>query len=93
LELHIHYQEILSVKEAEEVQSYLSRQVAVEDKYGEVNLVCGVNVGFKGSVAVAAISILSFPDLKLLERVTAETEVILHTSSLIVFHVMIYKRK
>lgn len=65
----------LSVKEAKEVQTSLSRHIVTEDKYGEVNLVCGVDVGFRGNVAVAALSIFSFPDLRLLEVVTAKSEV------------------
>jgi deoxyribonuclease V len=65
----------LSVKEAKEAQASLSRRVVTVDNYREIHFVCGVDVGFRGTVAVAALSIFSFPELRLLEIVTAETEV------------------
>jgi deoxyribonuclease V len=75
MKIQPYHQWNLSVKEAKEVQASLSRYVVTEDKYREVNLVCGVDVGFQGAVAVAALSIFSFPDLRLLEIVTAKSEV------------------
>lgn len=59
----------LNLSEAKALQQRLARQVVTEDRLGEVNLVAGTDVGFedKGRTTRAAVAVLSFPELELLE--------------------------
>ena len=55
--------------EAAVIQKTLSQRLVLQDQLGEVNLVAGVDVGFedKGKTTRAAVVVLSFPDLQLIE--------------------------
>jgi len=59
--------------EARQIQEQLRSQVIRRDVLGQVRLVAGVDVGFEndGSVTRAAIAVLSFPRLDLVERAIA----------------------
>ncbi len=55
------------------IQQQLRDQVITQDRLGTVNLVAGVDVGFEsgGAITRAAVAVLSFPDLKLVEQAIA----------------------
>jgi deoxyribonuclease V len=53
--------------DARQVQRELSSLVIRHDTFRSVRSVCGVDVGFKGGVAVAACAVMSFPGLEILE--------------------------
>ena len=66
-----------SVTEARELQQALRDRVIRENRLGPVRLVAGVDVGFKagGDIARAAVAVLRFPELELVESAVAEREV------------------
>lgn len=55
------------------IQQQLRDQVITQDRLGTVNLVAGVDVGFEsgGAITRAAVAVLSFPDLQLVEQAIA----------------------
>lgn len=63
----------LTTAEAIAVQQQLKDEVVTEDKLGTVNYVAGVDMGFEaaGTISRAAIAVLSFPDLQLIESAIA----------------------
>ena len=65
-------------QEAISIQQRLREQVIRQDRIGPVRSVAGVDVGFeKGSkVAHAAVAVLDYPDLVLLDSATASCPVI-----------------
>lgn len=64
----------VSPAEAVKIQENLARRVIREGQLEQVSLVAGVDVSFpKGQSARAAIVVLSYPDLKIVEEVTAES--------------------
>ena len=70
---HAHPWEV-SPKEAIAIQNHLSGCVRIEDDWAEpVRRVAGVDVGFEdqGQVTRAAVAVLSFPELVLVERALA----------------------
>jgi len=60
----------LSPAEARALQLELREQVCTEDRLGQVRRVAGIDVGFEdgGRVTRAAVTLLDFPSLTLLER-------------------------
>lgn len=60
----------VTAAEARELQILLSQEVIREDQLGEVKLVAGVDVGFEdsGQVTRAAVAVLTFPELELVEQ-------------------------
>lgn len=62
-----------SLDEAKLIQKELSNQVITEDNIQKVNYVAGVDVGFQDNYTItkAAIAVLKFPSLKLVESQTA----------------------
>lgn len=62
-----------TIEEATAVQQELRHLVIQEDKLGEVRYVAGVDVGFQDNYAItqAAVAVLSFPDLQLVESAIA----------------------
>jgi deoxyribonuclease V len=60
----------VSVEEARRIQLELAARVVTEDAFGQVHTVAGVDVGFEGGnrIARAAVAVLSFPDLELIEH-------------------------
>lgn len=62
-----------TLEEARVIQQRLRTQVITEDQFGEVNWVAGVDVGFENDYAItkAAVVILNFPQLQLVETVLA----------------------
>jgi deoxyribonuclease V len=65
----IPYVNVKTVAEAKVIQESLKDQVIQEDQFHQINYVAGVDVGFEdqGQISQAAIAILSFPDLQLVE--------------------------
>jgi deoxyribonuclease V len=63
-----------TIEEAKTVQLELRSQVIREDRFDRVNYIAGVDVGFQDNYAItqAAVAILSFPDLKLVETAIAK---------------------
>ncbi len=63
----------LSAKQAIALQKQLSQQVIYEDQLPPLATVAGVDVGFEagGSVTRAAIAVLSYPQLQLIEQAVA----------------------
>lgn len=59
-----------SITEAREIQAGLRGQVVTQDDLSEIHYVAGVDVGFedKGKTTRAAVAVLSFPQLELVER-------------------------
>lgn len=62
-----------TVAEARRVQEALRGRVVMTDRFGKVKHVAGVDVGFEaaGALTRAAVVVLSFPELKPVERVIA----------------------
>jgi len=65
----------VSPAEAMEIQRQLRGKVSKERSFGEVHTVAGVDVGFKGEVARAAVVVLSYPELQPLDYSVAELPV------------------
>ncbi len=70
-------QELINVEtvaEAKVIQEKLRHQVITEDCLGKVRYVAGVDVGFKKNYTItqAAVAVLSFPDLELVETAIAQ---------------------
>lgn len=64
----------LTIEEAIAIQEQLRKEVITSDCFEEpVNYVAGVDMGFEegGTISRAAVAVLSFPDLKLLESAIA----------------------
>lgn len=63
----------LTPQEAIALQQSLRQEVITTDQLGSVQRVAGVDVGFEtdGTITRAAVSVLSFPDLKLVEQSVA----------------------
>ncbi|MFA9439149.1 deoxyribonuclease V [Uliginosibacterium sp. sgz301328] len=63
----------LTPKEAVAVQREVAQQVVTADDFGPVNKVAGVDVGFEqnGTVTRAAVAVLSWPGLELIDRAVA----------------------
>lgn len=62
-------------EEAVALQQQLRRQVVLQADLGRVERVAGVDVSFRGGKARAAVVILSFPQLAVVERALAEVPV------------------
>ena len=62
-----------TVEEAIAIQNQLQSAVITEDQLGEVRYVAGVDMGFEEDYAIsrAAVVVLSFPDLQLVEQAIA----------------------
>ena len=67
----------VSLKEAVAIQRELCAQVVLTDRLGPVQRVAGIDVGFKerGAVARAAVVILRYPELTLVEHAVSERPV------------------
>lgn len=63
----------LTTAEAIAVQEQLKAEVVTEDTLGTVDYVAGVDMGFEaaGTISRAAVAVLSFPDLQLIETAIA----------------------
>jgi deoxyribonuclease V len=60
--------------EAKQIQRRLRKQLLFEDRLGQVHTIAGADVGFNSdhSISRAAMVTLSVPDLKVIEKTTAE---------------------
>lgn len=67
----------VSPTEAIRIQENLRRLIRIEDDFGPIRLVAGVDVGFSraNGTATGGIVVLTFPDLKLIETATATESV------------------
>lgn len=65
----------VSIAEARHIQQVLANKVIIEDRFTPPALVAGVDVGFEdnGRITRAAIAILSFPALNLIDKSIART--------------------
>lgn len=63
----------LTPAQAIALQNRLREMLVLEDKYGEIRCVAGIDVGFEqgGTITRAAVSLLAFPSLHPLEKVLA----------------------
>lgn len=59
----------LSIEEARTLQQQLAAAVITEDQFGDIHTVAGTDVGFEenGTITRAAVAVLSFPDLRLID--------------------------
>jgi deoxyribonuclease V len=67
---------VVSPREAAVIQAELRGRVEHMDRLGPVRLVAGVDVGIQASVARAAVVVLRYPELDLVEVSTAERQVV-----------------
>ena len=65
----------LTPKEAIALQRELASRIELDDSTDHFDTVAGVDVGLKGGIARAAIVVLSFPGLEIVERVCAESPI------------------
>lgn len=65
----------LSPQEARLLQMKLASYVVRENRLGPVTMVAGVDVGLRDDVVQAAVVILNFPDLDIVEKVMANRKV------------------
>ena len=75
LKLAVEHEWDLSPSAAIALQQQLREQVITHDQLGNVKRVAGVDVGFRaqGTITRAAIAVLSYPELELVDSATAET--------------------
>lgn len=68
----------LSIEQAKALQLELSQRVIINDCFGDVHHVAGVDVGFEqqGKITRAAIAVLSFPELKLVDTALARCDTV-----------------
>ena len=68
----------LSLKEAKEIQLELAKNVIHSNEISEINFVAGIDVGFdlKHNISKAAVAILSYPKLELVESTKAELKTV-----------------
>jgi deoxyribonuclease V len=73
MEIYQRHSWTLTVEEATAIQNQLSGEIITSDQVGEVNYVAGVDVGFEDNYAIsrAAVAVLSFPELQLIEQAIA----------------------
>ncbi|WP_044206527.1 deoxyribonuclease V [Coleofasciculus chthonoplastes] len=73
MEIYPRHSWTLTVEEATAIQNQLSREIITSDQLGEVKYVAGVDVGFEDNYAIsrAAVAVLSFPELQLIEQAIA----------------------
>ncbi len=73
MKIHQRHPWPLTVEEAITIQNQLQPEVITEDQLGDVQYVAGVDVGFEQDYAIsrAAVAVLSFPDLQLVEQAIA----------------------
>jgi deoxyribonuclease V len=73
MKIHQRHPWPLTAEEAIAIQKQLQPEVITEDQLGEVQYVAGVDMGFEeeGTVSRAAVAVLSFPDLQLIEQAIA----------------------
>ena len=73
MEIYQRHSWTLSVEEATAIQNQLSKEIITSDQLSEVNYVAGVDVGFEENYAIsrAAVAVLSFPELQLIEQAIA----------------------
>ena len=73
MKIHQRHPWPLTVEEAIAIQNELQPEVITEDQLGSVQYVAGVDVGFEQDYAIsrAAVAVLSFPDLQLVEQAIA----------------------
>ena len=62
-------------EEAKRIQEKLRGQVCQEPRLGPVHTVAGVDVGFRGDTAIAAVAVLSYPELELVDHALAKLPV------------------
>jgi len=62
-------------EEARRIQNGLRRQVVRTDRFGKINTVAGVDIGFKKDIARASVVVLSFPELQVVDSVVTESPV------------------
>lgn len=53
-----------TLDEARQVQEQLRHQVIAEDSFGEINTIAGVDAGYEGDQAKAAVVVLAYPSLE-----------------------------
>lgn len=61
--------------DARSLQDALRTQVVKTDLFGDINTVAGVDIGLKRDTARAAVVVLRYPDLQVVERVVTESPV------------------
>ena len=73
MEIYQRHSWTLTVEEATAIQNQLSGEIITSDQLGEVKYVAGVDVGFEDNYAIsrAAVAVLSFPELQLIEQAIA----------------------
>ena len=62
-------------EEARRLQNELRTQVVKTDRFGRINTVAGVDIGFKKDIARASVVVLSFPGLQVVDSVVTESPV------------------
>lgn len=65
----------VSPEEARAIQEELRGKVATQPALGEIHRVAGVDIGFEGNLARAAVVVLSYPDLEPLDQSVARVPV------------------
>ena len=75
--LRLRHEWALSPSDAIQLQRELAKEVIHEDRIGDVRYVAGVDVGFpaKGKLARAAVAVLSYPQLTMVDSAVIEEEV------------------
>jgi len=68
----------LSIEQAKALQLELAQRVILQDRFADIHHVAGVDVGFEqqGKITRAAIAVLSFPELKLVDTALARCDTV-----------------
>ncbi len=68
----------VSIAEAKKLQLKLSQQVSLKDQFKTPRIIAGVDVGFEqnGKITRAAIAVLKYPDLQLIDKSVARTQTV-----------------
>ena len=73
MEIEQKHEWVLTVEAAIEIQQTLRTEVITRDRFGVVNYVAGIDVGFEaeGTITRAAVAVLSYPELQLCDQAIA----------------------
>ena len=76
MQLHHYHAWDVTPSQAKAIQNQLRSKVILDDQFNSINTVAGVDVGFEneGKITRAAIAVLEFPSLELIETSIAKLE-------------------
>ena len=65
----------VTTDEARQLQNELRDRIIQKDRFADIRTVAGVDIGFRGDIALASVIVLNYPDLEIVDGVVAESRV------------------